>query len=514
MVTFILNNEQISTGKPSGSSLLDFIRYDMGLTGTKTGCREGDCGACTVLAGTLAGTAVTYRSVVSCLMPLGNANGKHIVTIEGINTGHLSHVQSALVDNGAIQCGFCTPGIVMSLVAESATGRKTSRESAIEATGGNICRCTGYKSIERAAEAIAASLDDKEITDPVRWLVERKQLPEYFLTIPERLEAIPAIPKIPEIPKIPAPPGIPQLPEIPELPEPPNPPEHPKPPEYTEHTASPEHPLSHGIRLRIAGGTDLMVQKPDALAESEIVTLSERQDLKGVKVEGGRCIIGASVTISEAGESTELKKYIPGISSYVRLIASEPVRNMATIAGNIVNASPIGDISIMMLALNAEVTIEGAQKIRRLPLRNLFLGYKKLDLSPEEFIRDVSFDYQPEPAMFSFEKVSRRTHLDIASVNSAMQVRVTGDTIADCHLSAGGVSPVPLYLEKTVAFLTGRPVSAELVLQANGIMQEEISPVSDVRGSAGYKRLLLRQLLIAHFLKLFPEKIKLSIDQL
>ncbi len=507
MVTFILNNEQVSTGKPSGSSLLDFIRYDMGLTGTKTGCREGDCGACTVLAGTLTGTTVTYRSVVSCLMPLGNAHGKHIVTIEGINTGHLSHVQSALVDNGAIQCGFCTPGIVMSLVAESATGRKTTGESAIEATGGNICRCTGYKSIERAAEAIAASLTDKEITGPVRWLVERKQLPEYFLTIPERLAAIPAIPATPEIPKIPEQPASPEI-RTPQPPQPPEPPEPPKPPE------PPAPPEEHGMRLRIAGGTDLMVQRPDALAESEIVTLSERKDLKGIKVEGGRCIIGASVTISEAGESQELKQYIPEISAYIRLIASEPVRNMATIAGNIVNASPIGDISIILLALNADVTIEGAQKIRTLPLRNLFLGYKKLDLSPEEFIRDVSFDYHPEPALFSFEKVSRRTHLDIAGVNSAIHIRVTGDTVAECHLSAGGVSPVPLYLAKTVAFLTGRPISADIVLQANGIMQEEISPISDARGSAGYKRLLLRQLLIAHFLKLFPERIKLSIDWL
>lgn len=119
MVTFILNNEQISTGKPGGLSLLDFIRYDMGLTGTKTGCREGDCGACTVLVSTVIGKSVSYKSAVSCLMPLGNAHGKHIVTIEGINTGHLSHIQNALVDNGAIQCGFCTPGIVMSFVAES-----------------------------------------------------------------------------------------------------------------------------------------------------------------------------------------------------------------------------------------------------------------------------------------------------------------------------------------------------------------------------------------------------------
>jgi xanthine dehydrogenase small subunit len=466
MVTFILNKEQVSTAKPSGSSLLDFIRYDMGLTGTKTGCREGDCGACTVLAGTLTGNLVTYRSAVSCLMPLANAHGKHIVTIEGINTGHLSHIQHAMVSNGAIQCGFCTPGIVMSLVAESAAGRKTTRESAIAATSGNICRCTGYNSIRRVAEAITEALAEKDAADPVKWLVTRKQLPEYFLTIPERLSVLPALAE------------------------------------------------SHESGVRICGGTDLMVQRADELAESDIFPLQHRIDFRGIKVEAGRCVIGASVTITEAGESEALKEYIPDISSYIRLVASEPVRNMATIAGNIVNASPIGDMSIMLLALNADVTIEGTGNSRTLPLRELFLEYKKLDLSPDEFIRCVSFAYHPEPALFSFEKVSRRTHLDIASVNSALLVRMEGDTVAECHLSAGGVSPVPLYLTKTCAFLTGRPVSTEIMMQADRIMQEEISPISDVRGSAEYKRLLLRQLLIAHFLKLFSEKIKLSIDRL
>lgn len=505
VVTFILNNEQISTGKPSGSSLLDFIRYDMGLTGTKTGCREGDCGACTILTGMLSGTTVTYRSAVSCLMPLVNAHGKHIVTIEGINTGHLSHVQHAMVDNGAIQCGFCTPGIVMSLIAESTTGRKTTRDSAIEATGGNICRCTGYKSIERAAEAIAVSLADKEITDPVRWLVERKQLPEYFLTIPERLAAISSIPQ-PQDPR--------EIAQPQDLPQPLAPREIAQHPDLPKHPAHPVDPEKHGMRLIIAGGTDLMVQKADALAESDIFSFGNKKELKGIEVRDGRCFIGASVTISEAGESEVLKQYIHDFSSYIRLVASEPIRNMATIGGNIVNASPIGDMSIMLLALNADLTVAGPEKTRTIPLRKFFLGYKKRDLSPEEYIKNISFAFSPVPPLFSFEKVSRRTHLDIASVNSAIQLRLAGDTVAECHLSAGGVSPVPLYLERTCAFLTGRHISAETVLQADEIMQEEISPISDARGSAEYKRLLLRKLLLAHFLKLLPERIKLSVDQL
>ncbi len=467
MITFILNNEKISTGSAAGSSLLDFIRYEMGLPGTKIGCREGDCGACTVLMGSAENGTVTYKSIVSCLTPLVNAHGKHIVTVEGINTGHLSPVQNALVDNSATQCGFCTPGIVMSLTAYSLAETKATADTAIAAVSGNICRCTGYKSIEKAAEVIAEILKNKNISDPVRWLVEQKYLPDYFLTIAQRLTEI-----------------------------------------------LNAEPLSADKGIRIAGGTDLMVQKADELAGSDIISFQDRKDLQGINIINGRCIIGAAVTMSEVEHSAALRKFLPELPSYMKLIASETVRNMATVAGNIVNASPIGDMSVMLLALNAKVTIEGAGQARNVPLKNFFQGYKKIDLTREEFISSIAFDYKPEPALFSFEKVSKRTHLDIASVNSAIRITMKDQNISECLLSAGGVSPVPLFLRKTGEFFAGKPVTEEIIMQANTVMQEEISPISDVRGSAEYKRLLLRQLLIAHFLRLFPTRLNISIDKL
>lgn len=466
MVTFILNDELVTTSKSSGSSLLDFIRYDRGLTGTRAGCREGDCGACTILVGTAAGKTVSYSSAVSCLMPLANAHGRHIVTIEGISTDHLSFIQQALVDNSAIQCGFCTPGIVMSLMAESLAQRKTTKESLIDAIGGNICRCTGYKSIERAVDAVARELAGKNVTDPVRWMVERKQLPDYFLSISDRLSHI-------------APAGE-----------------------------------TSGTALKIAGGTDLMIQKSDTLAESEAVSFHGKPDLSGIMVEKGKCIIGAASTMNDVGHSEAIKKCLPDIASQIRLIASEQVRNMATIGGNIVNASPIGDMSVILLALDAGVTLVTGSKTRKLPLKEFFLSYKKLDMNEGEHIRDISFECPVAPALFNFEKVSRRRHLDIASVNSAMLMHIDGGSILSCHLSAGGVSPVPLYLKKTSAYLAGRSITSETLLEANRLMQDEISPISDVRGSAEYKRLLLRQLLIAHFLKFFPERLQLKIEQL
>ncbi|MHC1704694.1 MAG: FAD binding domain-containing protein [Tenuifilaceae bacterium] len=459
MISFILNNQLVSTNKTAGSSLLDFIRYEQDLPGTKIGCREGDCGACTVLEGTLQNGKMNYKSIVSCLTPLGNAYGKHIVTIEGINMGHLSPVQKAFVDNAATQCGFCTPGFVMSLTAHSLSKQKSSIQDAIASVSGNICRCTGYKSIEKAAEAITELLKEKNTDDPIVWLVENNHLPEYFLEIAKRLEKIEKITFNQEI-----------------------------------------------KNTIIAGGTDLMVQKAEELVEIDINLFQDRVDLKGIKIDANKCIIGAATTASEIEQSTAIKEVIPELSSFFKLISSEPIRNMGTIAGNIVNASPIGDLSIIFLALNAEVNLGN----RIIPLCEFFIGYKKLNINKGEHVISIELPVPTKSILFNFEKVSKRTHLDIASVNSAIQLKVVDNKIADCYISAGGVSPIPLFLKKTSDFLKGKLISSEIILEANEILQEEISPISDVRGSEEYKRLLLRQLFFGHFIKLFPDKVNLD----
>lgn len=463
MLTFILNNQLVNSDKPEGISLLDFIRYEMDLPGTKSGCREGDCGACTVLEGTLKGGEVNYKSIVSCLTPIGNAQGKHIVTIEGINMEHLSPVQKAIVENNAAQCGFCTPGFVMSLTSHSLAKEKSGKQKAIASVSGNICRCTGYKSIEKAADDISDLLKDKSIKDPVNWIVKKRFLPEYFLAIPERLAVI---------------------------------------------RKNNFHPGSKGII--IAGGTDLMVRKAEELAEANIIRFQDRIELKDIKVENGKCIIGAAITAGEIEKSSVIKEFIPEISSYLKLFASEPIRNMGTIAGNIVNASPVGDLTIIFLALNAEVIIDGSGGGRTIPLRAFFPGHKKLSINKDEFVKSIAFPLPAKPVLFNFEKVSKRKHLDIASVNSALQIKMEGEKVKECYLSAGGVSPIPLFLTVTCNFLKGKTITPDNILKANAIMQEEISPISDVRGSREYKRLLLRQLFFAHFIKLFPGTLNLN----
>ena len=461
MIKFILNNKLICTDKNLGMSLLDFIRYGEELPGTKIGCREGDCGACTVLEGTLTNDQVNYKSIVSCLTPLVNAHGKHIVTIEGINLeDKLSPVQKAMVDNSATQCGFCTPGFVMSFTGHCLKHELSTTKKAIASVSGNICRCTGYKSIERAAVDIAKHMQNKNIDNPIKWMVEQSYLPNYFLQIPEKLKGI-------------------------------------KPLEIVPSAKS----------TIIGGGTDLMVQKADKIYESEVNPVLNHQKCKGISLENGRCRIGASTTVNELMQSSLLHDLLPELNSQLALISSEPIRNVGTIAGNIVNASPIGDLSIILLALNSEITVLDNDRKKGQPLKDFYLGYKKLNLQMGDMVESVSFPILQKPYFFNFEKVSKRTHLDIASVNSAMLIKVDNNKIVECHLSAGGVSPIPLYLKETSKFLVGKTISTDTLNQANEVLQSEISPISDIRGSVEYKRLLIKQLIFAHFLKLFPFQI-------
>jgi xanthine dehydrogenase small subunit len=209
----------------------------------------------------------------------------------------------------------------------------------------------------------------------------------------------------------------------------------------------------------------------------------------------------------------------PSFSDFSKLISSTPIRNMATLAGNFINASPIGDLSIYFLALDARLVLIKGDEKRILPLKELYKGYKQLDRAPGENIKEIWIEVPtstPQPLnlstpykgrLFNFEKVSKRTHLDIASVNSAFYVFLEGDTIQWASLSAGGVAPVPLFLKETSALLKGRKPGISLLDEAIELMQSEISPISDARGSKEYKRLLLAQLLKAHFLKLFPSMI-------
>jgi xanthine dehydrogenase small subunit len=258
----------------------------------------------------------------------------------------------------------------------------------------------------------------------------------------------------------------------------------------------------------VAGGTDLFSTQADTLRGAELTFLSRREDLQGIRLEENLCCIGAATPLTAIESSPVIRQFFPDLSRHFTRIASLPVRNRATVAGNIVNASPAGDLSVIFLALDSSMVLAGTTGRRTIKLRDFFMGYKVVDMAANEMIVEVRFQVPGADTRFNFEKVGRRSHLDIASVNTAMQLRVRDDSIAEAHAAAGSVAPVPLYLRATSAFLQGRPISAATAREAATIAAGEISPISDVRGSAEYKRALLQHLLSVHFLMMFPERIR------
>ncbi len=460
MIQFILNNEVIKTTANAGMTLLDFIRENKQLKGTKVGCREGDCGACTVLVGTLINNQISYQSITSCISPLGNANGKHIVTIEGVNLPEsLNFIQQKIVDNYATQCGFCTPGFVVSLAGYALEKSSKKQTTCNDAISGNICRCTGYKSIEKAAISVDEKLVEKHKNNQIAWLIKEGFIPTYFREIPQKLKQL-------------------------------------KPREL-EKTGT-----------IVANGTDLYVQKADKLIEENIYLIANDPSLKGITFYKTTCIIGANTTVTEILEDKALNSIFPKLQQFLKLVSSEQIRNMGTLGGNFVNASPIGDMSIFFLALNSTLTIKNKNgAIRKIPFQNFHKNYKIVDLNKGELIVAISFKIPDNNTLFNFEKVSKRTHLDIASVNTACKISVEHSRIYNTHFSIGGVAAIPTYLSKTNNYLKGKEVTNSVIIEAEKVLQSEISPISDVRGTSEYKRLMARQLFFAHFIELFPQTI-------
>lgn len=445
----------------AGITVLDFVRYHKDLKGTKIGCREGDCGACTILVGELVGGEVKYRSMTSCLMPLANAAGKHIVTVEGINPADrgLTPVQQAMIDESGTQCGFCTVGFVMSLTGFCIDDTAKTPEMAVSAIDGNICRCTGYKSIERAAEKVCGLLSEPSASEGGQFV------PDYFNDIADRLATL----------------------------------------RYSNAQET-DRPLTQAVPT--GGGTDLYVQKPEWMAENTSRPLLYDDNLRGIRDTGEHIEIGASATVTDLLVSPVMQSIFPNLHKHLKLVSSTPIRNMATLAGNFVNASPIGDMTVWFLALDAEIDLCTSPHVskgqtRTLPLKDLYLGYKQLAKQPDEIITAIRFKKPSGDFRFNFEKVCKRTYLDIATVNTAISLDMDGNVIREAHVSAGGVAPIPFYLRQTSEFLSGKDINEESINAANEIMQSEISPISDVRGKEQYKRLLLRQLFRAHFVEIF-----------
>lgn len=464
MPSFWLNGQWTSVEVDPDRTLLEVIRGPLGLSGTKEGCGEGDCGACTVVIGTPEAGRVRYRAVTSCLVPAWSVQGRIVITVEGIGTpGALHPVQKALLEAHAVQCGYCTPGVVMSLLALFLDTPSPSDEEIRAALEGNLCRCTGYLPIRQAAEAIrsgfaAGSVRTEEIRPP--WLAEV----EVALSGDrggtgldgDRWKS----------------PGT---------------------PEEVDRLLADLGPRA----TLVAGATDVQVaRRTRGTSPGVWVDLSRVAGLADLAVEADRVRVGAAVRLEDLRKA--LDPVLPPLAETIRTMCSRPVRHLATLAGNLINASPVADTVPLLLVLDATVRIRGLRGRREVPVSRFLQGYRQVDRAPDEWVEAIEIP-RADGDFVHFEKASRRRELDIATVNSALRIRWEGGRVREARLAFGGVAPTTVLCPRAADRLRGRPWTWETAEEAARTAMEEVTPIGDVRGSAEFRRRLVHHLVLAHF---------------
>ena len=464
-IRFILNDTEIRTGDVGASdTLLDYLRLNRRLTGTKEGCAEGDCGACTVLVGRLTEGGLCYEPVNACIRFLASLDGCHVVTVEHLRgpDGGLHPVQQALVEHHGSQCGFCTPGFVMSLYALW-MGNPDPSEAQIEtALQGNLCRCTGYAPIIRAARAAAqaggAAMD--------RLAVERRAVEAKLRGLADGARVV--LGKGGDTAILPG--SVEDLATVLE-----------------------EHPQA----TVIAGATDVGLWVTKFLRPiSPAVFIGHLEELRRIETDGDAVCIGAGVSYSDF--EGIVAAHFPHLAEYWDRIAGWQVRNMGTIGGNIANGSPIGDTPPALIALGARVTLRKGAARRELALEEFFIDYGKQDRAAGEFVEAITIPKPAKGTLNAAYKISKRRDEDISSVAAAFSLTVTEGRINAARLAFGGMAATPKRAAAAEAALTGAPWSEESLTAAARALAEDFTPLTDWRASAGY-RLKVAQNLLRRF---------------
>lgn len=468
-INFFLNGRAREVQVRAETTVLELLRGSFELNGIKEGCGEGDCGACTVVIGEAADGKVHYKPAAGCLYLAAKLDGKHLITIEGMaDKDKLHPIQQAILDAHATQCGFCTPGVSLSILALYLENAQPSGEEFRRYLEGNLCRCTGYASIKK----VPGYLRDFIIsTDDVRMKylsgTEEKQLQlkkkDILIDDGEKAYYSPVSEE--------------NLAEF--------------------FHAHPEYKAGTGIRF-LNGGSDVVAGiKKRNQHYRLLLDLSRLDGLQEIKIENRRLVIGGGVSLARI--INETRDIFPELSDIALRMCSEQVRSSATMAGNIVNASPVADTVPLLMAVGAGITLRSVAGTREVPVRDFFHGYKNTENQPEEWISYISIP-SGQYNFIHFEKVSKRREVDISAVNSAIALQVENGVITEAHTAFGGVGATTLYMKETSGFLKGKAMCEETFRKACEVIDAEASPINDVRGSAGYRKALLKNLLVKHFL--------------
>jgi xanthine dehydrogenase small subunit len=470
-IRFLRRGEVVEVADvPPMRTVLDYLRLDLRERGTKEGCNEGDCGACTVALGSLRDGRVVYQPVNACILFLGQLDGKELVTVDDLSRdGRLHPVQQAMVDHHGSQCGFCTPGFIMALFALYHAGHAPTREEIVSHLAGNLCRCTGYRPIVAAAEACcsgtAADGWARGAVAAARTLAALNDGTDLFVGTPDSFIARPA-----------------QAETLAQL------------------------AASHPDAVIVSGATDVGLWITKQLRDlPKIILTGGVTSLHAVAERRDHVAIGAAATYEEASEA--LAAIDPDIGDVLSRLGSTQVRASGTVGGNIANGSPIGDMPPMLIALGATLTLRQGHQERTLPLEQFFIAYGRQDRAPGELVWRIDVPRLNTDEAFRAYKISKRFDQDISAVMAAFKFRLDGRRIASARIACGGMAATPKRAARAEAALVGVSLDSPADWQAalDGL-NADYAPISDMRASATYRMQVVQGLLRKALMELAGHK--------
>ncbi len=464
-ISFVFNDVittiDFSLGEYSPTNtLLEFIRSKENRKGTKEGCNEGDCGACTVILIELINQKIKFRAINSCVIFLPAIHGKQILTIEDVGKEeNLNPVQELFIKHHASQCGFCTPGFIMSLLAQKIDKPNSSKEELIEAITGNLCRCTGYRPIVDATTEIS-------------------NLPE--LTIPKGLIRTDLLNQIQKAEPI----NI----------------------ETAENKYLLPFTFSDALKMKFknsdavitSGGTDLVLtvtKRKEKLPK--VIDISAIEEIQYIKEKDNKLEIGAGTKIEDIYQYS--KNNFSALSEILSVFGAKQIRNRATIGGNLATASPIGDILPVLYAYNANIILSSSEKERKVNINDFIIGYRKTVLSSNELIKAVEIPFVAENQIVKSYKISKRFNLDISTVSAGFSIIKNDKLVENIVLCYGGMAEKPKRAVETEKFLIGKELNYENIEKAVIILEKEFKPLTDARSSNEARTIMAKNLLIKFF---------------
>ncbi len=474
-IKFVYQDKIIEEKNPdSNETLLNYIRTKLKKTGTKEGCAEGGCGACTVVLGELKNDKINYSPINSCIMFLPTLHGKQLIIVEDLvsKDGSLHQVQQSMVDWHGSQCGFCTPGFVMSLFSMFKNYSKFNNNLIKESISGNLCRCTGYKPIIKAAKSLNNKNKIDQFTKNKKNVIKLlKKINNASITIYKNNKKYFAPRYVQELKKI-----------------------------LRKNTNS--HLLS--------GGTDLSLNVTKKRQEIEsIIYMNSINELNYIKNQTKYIEVGATTPLIKF--ENYVNKYYPDFNSILKRYGSVQIRNVATMAGNIATASPIGDTLPLLLSLDAKLVLKDAKKTKIVPLNGFFLDYRKTKLKKGQFIESVRIPLFPKN-IFKAYKISKRFDDDISSVCASFNLEVINKKIKNIRIAYGGMASIPKRAKSCERILKNSLITDKIIEKAKKALEQDFKPISDMRASAKYRLLVAKNLLNKCLLEVTYKKLIRAIN--